>query len=93
MSPETSESIEFREESELVIYERQEDTTFEDDLFTAFEVAGADLEDKDVPMMEFIDPLALKQLNWDNPQLEVRTEVWRYPLRITPDYITIYSRE
>ena len=44
-------------------------------------------------MMEFIDPLALKQLNWDNPQLEVRTEVWGYPLRITPDDIMIYSRE
>jgi hypothetical protein len=78
---------------ELVIYERQDDTEFEDDLFTAFEVAGADLENQDVPMMEFIDPLALKQLNWDNPQLEVRTEVWGYPLRITPDDIMIYSRE
>ena len=93
MSSEPSEVIEFREESELVIYKRQEETTFEDDLFTAFEVAGVDLEDQDVPMMEFVDPPALSQLNWENPQLEVRTQVWSYPLRITPDEITIYSPE
>ncbi|QCC47271.1 hypothetical protein DV707_06080 [Halobellus limi] len=93
MSSEPSDSIEFSEESELVIYERQDDTSFEDDLLTAFEVAGADLEDQGVPMMEFVDPFALAQLNWDNPQLEVRTTVWGYPLRITPEAITIYSRE
>ncbi|QKY20553.1 hypothetical protein B4589_009250 [Halolamina sp. CBA1230] len=93
MPDKPSDSLALSEEQKLVTFERHDDALFEDDLLSAFKQADQNLADQDGPMRKFIDFSAVSNLTWENPQLEVRTKVWGYPLRITSDYIIIYSAE
>ena len=93
MSDTPADSLGLSEEQKLVTFERQDDALFEDNLLSAFKQADQNLENQDGPMKQFIDFSAVSNLTWENPQLEVRTKVWGYPLRITSDYIMIYSTE
>lgn len=75
----------------IVSRERSEEVSLEDELVTALDSAGVEFEDRDKPLVKFIDPSGLASLRWENESLTVHTRAWEYPISLTPDRIVVWE--
>lgn len=71
-------------------YELDEDEPVTRGLLEAFDAIGYDLTDQTPPLSEFVAPHAINTLRWENPNHCVITSIWRHPVKITSDRITVY---
>lgn len=81
----------FNPGNRLVSYDRDPDAPIEEDLLIAFDLSPLQYQDEDTVLHDYVDADALADLRWDTGDIEVRTEIWGYPVRITADEINIYS--